>query len=51
METELLRKDGSHIQAMLSFSALEFGGKPNIIAVIKDISARKIAEEKFTEGF
>ncbi len=51
METELLRKDGSHIQAMLSFSALEFGGKPNIIAVIKDISARKIAEEKFTKAF
>lgn len=51
METELIKKDGGHIQALLSFSSFQVGGIPHVIMVIKDISDRKIAEEKFSRVF
>lgn len=51
METEWFRKDFSIIQVLLSFNTVEFDGKLHVIATIKDISDRKIAEEKFIKAF
>ncbi len=51
MEAVLKRKNGSTMQALLSFNTLEFEDKKHILAVIKDISSRKAAEERFNKAF
>jgi PAS domain S-box-containing protein len=51
MEAELKRKNGTTIHALLSFSTLEFEDKRHILALIKDISSRKAAEERFIKAF
>ena len=51
LEAGLIRKDGAQIQAMVSFSTFDLGGTAHVIMVIKDISDRKIAEEKFSKVF
>lgn len=51
MEARLMRKDGSPIHAIVSFSTFDYRGAPYIIMVIRDVSDRKIAEEKFSEVF
>lgn len=51
MEAELKRKNGATIQALLSLNTLLIEGRPHVLAVIKDITSRKSAEEKFSKIF
>ncbi len=51
MECSWTRKDGTLIQVLLSSVRLELGGHKYILSVIKDITARKLAEERFQKGF
>lgn len=45
------RKDGSIVQLMITSSRIHIDGHPHFISVMKDISARKLAEEKFQKAF
>ncbi len=51
MECTWRRKDGGHIQVLVSSSRLELEGKKCILSVVRDISDRKLAEERFEKAF
>jgi diguanylate cyclase (GGDEF)-like protein len=46
MEFRGLRRDGSIVQAEVSSSPMEVGGKPALVFLISDITARKHAEDE-----
>ena len=45
IETEELRKDGKHIPVEVSNTLVEIGGEKRVIAIIRDITDRKRAED------
>ncbi len=51
MECTWKKKDGTPIEVMLNSVRLDLDGRNYILTVIKDITARKAAEERFTKGF
>jgi PAS domain S-box-containing protein len=51
MEASWRKKDGSVIQVLVSSSQMELEGKKCIISVVRDITDRKNAEEKFQKAF
>lgn len=51
MEAELLKKEGGSVYTLLAFRTLEIDRQPYILAVIKDITDRKTAIEKFKTVF
>jgi PAS domain S-box-containing protein len=51
MEATWRKRDGSHIQVLVSTSRLELEGHKCMLSVVRDISDRKIAEEKFEKAF
>ncbi|PZR32486.1 MAG: hypothetical protein DI538_19460 [Azospira oryzae] len=51
MESTWRRKDGGHIQVLVSSSRLELEGQKCILSVVRDISDRRIAEERFEKAF
>ena len=53
VETEAFwrKKDGAIIQVLISSSQMELQGKKCIISVVRDITDRKIAEERFQKAF
>lgn len=50
VEVTACRKDGSEFPAELSLSSMRSGGKWNAVAVVKDISRRKQANQKLAEA-
>ena len=50
MESTWRKKDGSHIQVLVSSSRLELEGKKCILSVVRDITDKKRAEEKLIES-
>jgi PAS domain S-box-containing protein len=51
IEAQWYKKDGKIIEVMITSNRLEFDGSRFYISVIKDISDRKVAEEKFQKAF
>ena len=51
MEAEWKRKEGRLIHVLVSLEQLFFDNTEHMISIVKDISARKIAEEKFIKAF
>jgi two-component system sensor histidine kinase/response regulator len=49
-ESEILSKDGKSIPVEISASLIEYEGKPADMAIIRDITERKRAEEKLRES-
>ncbi len=45
------KKDGNVIQVLISTSQMELEGRKCMISVVRDITDRKIAEEKFQKAF
>ncbi len=49
-ETEHVRRDGTTIPIELNSQIIEYGGKPTILSVARDITQRKRAEEALRES-
>ncbi len=49
-ETELITKDNKSLPVEINASIIEYEGKPADMAIIRDISERKQAEEKIKES-
>jgi PAS domain S-box-containing protein len=49
-ETEIIKKDSTHIPVDISTSLFKMEGKPVMLALIQDISERKKAERKLKES-
>ncbi|HEY5825307.1 MAG TPA: PAS domain S-box protein, partial [Cyclobacteriaceae bacterium] len=45
------KKDGKIIQVLISTNQMELQGKKSMISVVRDITDRKIAEERFQKAF
>ena len=50
VEVTACRKDGSEFPAELSLSSMRSGGKWNAVAVVKDITRRKLSNQKLKEA-
>ena len=46
LEVQLVRKDGQRLVGMVSAQIAAFRGHPGVVAVVRDITARKAAEER-----
>lgn len=51
IECPCMRKDGSIIQVIVSSNRLEIEGVPYILSVVRDVSERRNAEERFRKSF
>jgi PAS domain S-box-containing protein len=51
IECPCVRKDGSIIQVIVSSNRLEIEGVPYILSVVRDVSERRNAEERFRKSF
>jgi len=49
-EMELIRKDGSYLPVEVSVNMTDYMGVPSTLAFVRDITERKIAEEKILES-
>ncbi|HUK37800.1 MAG TPA: PAS domain S-box protein [Methanomicrobiales archaeon] len=49
-ETPLLRRDGSRFPAEINVGVISFGGRPAVLAIVRDIAARKQAEAAIRES-
>ncbi|MBU2560129.1 PAS domain S-box protein [archaeon] len=50
-ETEILRKDGATVPIEVNASSIEYGGKPASMAMLRDITERKKAENEIKRNY